>query len=956
MNALLSRWRNIWTGGSRSLILLLAVALLIGGARLAEWFVVQHDQSHFEEVVDRQCADYLSSAVQAFAGIQRSTRRVATEIAGQSAVIDFLSQRDTSYARIFNAVVSMARNEEVGIEVYDTLGSLICWEGPSGPRHPQEVHAALAGQMASYVNMTPIASQLFVTIPVRSGHSILGAILVRRTIDVNYPLNNRYIKREGLTSELTHRLGVTIDFDFAFGAQPRKDGRYASAVLYGIDSSRVGVVSLLRPPRAAYLETAALPFENAATVLTVLLLIILALIIWRWLDRPTVPSLLRVSGVVVVIWAIRFALLGLDIGNIVTIDSLFNPALFASQFGGGIAQSLGDMTLSIGALALTVWYLLSRSGFPRSAPAPGEKSTGRIFLGVGADIVIALLVLWLLRAFGALAQGVVFDSTIHLNDPRVIVPGFELSVMMADVLVAAVCLLAVGIAAVRLMLKLVSRTSRPSGAAWVFVAVLLALLSWIFGEIQNNPLMDTVYRLLFSALALGGAGVVLRVQDRGKSILTLRNLSLLLIAAILLYYPLIDRNIRDKDRDRVESFANEAVRPIDNWMSLIVDDGLNGLTDNSTVESFVDGDTQTVSRLAFTRWAQSLACREGYSSLFELTDAGGTPISRFAIGSQIQIALETDSDSIPPPERIVAMRGIGTGITALHVYYGSAPIRGFDGNVLGYARVLVAAGPQTLFRGENPGVLRPTGPEGLRSFYRPVTVSEYRDGAVVTTNNPIIPIRRAIPPAVVTALQSAPAVWIEETIGGQELESYYIRRPDGNGNVVALSIQEPGLEWHLVGLVRLVAFCAVLILAAFSLALIVRRARGETLSFTFRDRLLAALLVTALIPLALSTVYSRYYARERHMAATSTRLSDYTLAIAQNLPVSTDSLDRMTPDGAACDRGGNGGGCGDRLQHLQGKPACYVQPAGTLRRRHSGSPHQWRSIPGCVPDRRSLLR
>ncbi|HTY00448.1 MAG TPA: hypothetical protein VMG09_10510, partial [Bacteroidota bacterium] len=258
MNEYLLRWRARLTGPARVYAIVSLLLLLIAAAQLIKWTVVRHAEEHFDQVIDDRCTDYLQTAVQSFAGIQRSTRRVGTETAGQSAVIDYLSQRDTSREKIFASVVDLSRAQEVGIEVYDRNGSLVCWEGRSGVRHPREVRLALDGQMTSYVTMTPIASQLFVTIPVRAEGSILGAVMVRRTIDVNYPLNNRYIRREGLTTDLSRLLGVTIDFDFSPDAQPRRDGRYASAVLYGIDSSRVGIVNVLRPPRASFLESLAI--------------------------------------------------------------------------------------------------------------------------------------------------------------------------------------------------------------------------------------------------------------------------------------------------------------------------------------------------------------------------------------------------------------------------------------------------------------------------------------------------------------------------------------------------------------------------------------------------------------------------------------------------------------------------------------------------------------------------
>ena len=138
MNEFILRWRFLWAGKGRPYAALLAFVLVLGGARLGEWLVVHHAENDFEQVVDQRCNEYLETAVQSFADIQRSTRRMATETAGHTAVIAYLSLRDTSHAAIFGAVIDLARTQDVGIEVYDRHGSLVCWEGRSGPRHPRE--------------------------------------------------------------------------------------------------------------------------------------------------------------------------------------------------------------------------------------------------------------------------------------------------------------------------------------------------------------------------------------------------------------------------------------------------------------------------------------------------------------------------------------------------------------------------------------------------------------------------------------------------------------------------------------------------------------------------------------------------------------------------------------------------------------------------------------------------
>ena len=314
---------------------------LLGLSRLVESIVLRHDIENFESVQQARSADYLDTAEREFSGVQRSTRRVATEVAGNAVVTGALSGADTDRVRLFETVSRMAREQDVGIEVYDRQGHQLAWDGRSGAPHRREVRIALDGQMTSYVNRTPIASQLFVAIPVRERGRITGAVIVLRTIDVNFPLNNRYIRREGLTSELTRRLGVTVEFNFAPGAEPRKDGRYASAVLYGIDSTRVGTVSIMRPPRTSLLLGADAPFRTFDSIVLLALMAVAVAFLWRLAMRLPRSPLTRFGAVVALVCAARYAVLWIDVDALAPSFSLFDPALFASQLGGGIARSIG---------------------------------------------------------------------------------------------------------------------------------------------------------------------------------------------------------------------------------------------------------------------------------------------------------------------------------------------------------------------------------------------------------------------------------------------------------------------------------------------------------------------------------------------------------------------------------------------------------------------------------------
>jgi signal transduction histidine kinase len=891
--------RALFTGRARPAGAVLLLLLLVGLSRLMESVVLQNDQQNFDAVLDARCARYLATAEQEFAGVQRTTRRVATEIAGHPDVVRFLSGKDTGRAKVFETIGGVARDQDMGIELYDRQASLVAWEGRSGTVHRREVRIALDGQMTSYVNRTPIASQLFVAIPVRDRGAVIGAVIALRTVDVTYPLNNKYIRREGLTSELTRRLGVTVEFNFAPGAEPRKDGRYASAILYGIDSSRVGAISVLKPPRSALLDGVGAPFRTFESFLQLGLLGVLCTAAWRLVARTALPPLARLGMTAALISLARYGLLWIDVGTLMPGVGLFDPALFASQFAGGVARSVGDMTISVAALVGIVAsgarllsgpgaVTLTRAAYPRNR-----------LLGVALAAIVILLLFWLHSGYGSVVRSVVFDSTLRFNDPRQIAPSVELAVMIADLLAAAACMMVLAAAGVRFLLKCLAGGGEARRREWVLAGFLMAVLGWVVGAVQESPLMPLQHRIVFAALCLLLARLI-GGREEGQRVMDLRRGVLLLGVSALLYYPLVDLNAREKDRRRVESFADEVTRPVDGWMTFVVEDALHGFSGDETVDILLDNDREEIDRLPFQRWAQSLACREGYTSLFALTDSAGRELSRFAIGGQIQAVLRVDTAARIPAAESVAVRETGGGIYATRVYAGSTPIREFDGALVGYGRVLVAAGQQALFRGENPDLLRSPGPEDLRSFYRPVSVSEFRDGVVFTTNNPAIPVGYRLPDSARGALgrSGVKAVWLEEVIDGRPYETYCLRKPGSSATIAALGLEEPGPVWHLVGAVKLIAFCFVIVLLLAAVAVIARRLRGGAILETFRDRLLAAFLVTALVPLALMAIYGRYSARERLMSRIGGSLSQYTLNVAQNVPEDPDSLLRIPLTGA----------------------------------------------------------
>ncbi len=930
-------------GRSRKFGIVLFVLVLLLGSWGVEFFTFRYHEENWERIVGEKCAQYLDCVEEDFVNLQRVTRRIATEVAQNPAVLTNLSDIPINQATLVEYITRVSREQQVGTEIYDRHGKLIAWEGLSGPAHHREVLIALAGQLTSYVTRSSVYSQLFVSTPVRSEGRIIGAVLIRRTIEVNYPLNNKFIRREGLADQLSQDLGVTVELNFSGTAEPKKDGRFLSATLYGIDSSKIGIASVSRPSRSAFLEGISSLFNRFnAIMFTLLSLLLFVSGARRILQVRSV--LLRSVGITLLIWLVRYILLWIDIPSMFFSAGIFDPANFASKFGSGLAKSIGELTLTDFALLINVLVVTKTMLDTVHGKSPWwrpQNIIARLVFAIGAATLIFLL----LRGFGATVRSAVFDSTLSYGDPRVIVPSFELGMMVFNLFIISFCLIVVVVGLTSFIKSLVSPGVKGETIPWVVTFGLLTLAATLFGVFQENPLMSMWYRILFG---LGIVGFTFHVHRRGRlnlSIASPGNFLLTLGLSAVFFYPLLDDNVHEKDRSRVEVFAGEFLRPVDSWLSFVVEEALQSFTTDETIDILASGDADEVRRLAFTRWAQSSICREGYSCVFAVYDSQSNETSRFMLGGHSVLFPQLAATRARVGAKSIQVTEIGSGINAIKVYRGTVPILFAEGNVIARAVVIITAGQQTLFRGETPTFLRNVSKENLESFYRPVTVSEFHDGALFASNNSSLPFGYGLPEKVRNAFKDSTLVslWSEEVIDENSYETYYARRTPGGDTIVGLSVQELGLTWHLVGLVKVLVYYAIVVLVVLFGFFLYEWLGSKRYEFKFRDKLLIALLVTAIVPMIMIGAIGRMLARERLMESATQRLEQETATVGLNIiqkmeqgPQSTKPfLSPQSAEQIASDFGTDFNLFIGKDLEVSSRPELYE--AGILDRRMSGS-------------------
>lgn len=847
----------------RSLGIVFVILGALGVSTLAERLTLAYYERNWNSVVEEKSVAQLEAVKRAFVLVQRNARRIAAELARHEVVTSYLIGKSTDLGAVFERAARVANLQDVGVEVYDRNGTLIAWHGRSGAVDPREIRIALRGELTSYVSRGPIFSHLFVITPVRIEGAYYGAVLVRKAVEVNYPLSNKFIRRTGLSEQLSRELGVNVELSYGDDVEPRKDGRFISSVIHGIDGRKLGVASILRLSRTAYLERIAGSFAQFNIALLAILVMFLAFLATRWLAKQS-SLWVRCLSITVLVWGVRYLLLWLDIPSTFLPISVFNPSHFASKFGGGLAKSVGDMTLTALALFTNVAFIarlvagrILRSSLwrPRFVPL-------QLLIGVAFTAFMFLS----LRGVAAVIRSAVYDSTLHFNDPTVIIPSFELGLMVFNIFIISFCLILVATGLTWYLVSMFetgSNRARAAAVAWGAVLALYIVSGFLFQVVQETPLLSIPFRLSFGLAILLFTFFLRSREKRGSSPLTFANAAIVLALSALFFYPVLDEMIQERDKERVEGFARDVLRPTDAWIKYVVEESLHQFLTDEALDVLLYGSREEIERLPFTCWAMSVAGRQGYNCLFALFTPAGEELSRFAIGEQVPETRTVLLDVLGKNSDKVSVQQIGTGVNAVRVYSSSIPIIAAD-SLLGYGVVTISAAQQFLSRVEAPTVFRISSQENIGSFYRFILLCEFRGDSLVASTIDL-PLGYHLPPAAAAAFRDSRkmSTWIEERIGEKSYEAYFVRRPDSAVQVIGLYLEKFGTQWHLFGIVRTMVYYAIVLMGALTLVLLTRWVRGNPYRLIFRDKLLIAFVVIALVPIVIIAVYVRLFASER---------------------------------------------------------------------------------------------
>ncbi|MGH2567328.1 MAG: hypothetical protein ACRDGA_03245, partial [Bacteroidota bacterium] len=603
-------------------------------------------------------------------------------------------------------------------------------------------------------------------------------VVVSKALEVNYPLSNRFVSPSSFARELSARIG--LEATLVSSDSVANNDQYFLVALKDFHARQIGSIAVSRPTVEIELQRVDAQIERMTSFLAGVALLFFAVIAaFRVVTLANILARIVLSSAL--LWVLRYAWLVLEFPHVTVGTSLFDPAIYGTPFGYGITESIGETLITVVVLFLNAScaaYWLVRRQLEDVQQTIVRTTPWAIAL---LPVIVALF-LWLTHGFGEAMRSLVFDSTLRFHDPTVVLPAPLVLVMHLNILFLTLTYIAVVVVMQLLMLRIVRNSirRRPSFSLELLAVFSVFVFLWI--ALQFLPLAPK-FPVYYPLLAFGICGLLtlgLERQKRGlaASAIHAKTLAVVMAAALLLAMPLLDHKLHQKDREHLQLVADDLLRPVDSWLSLVINEGMSvAMERDDLLQSATDNQQAGHSDVAFTLWSQTLLGREGYNSAIVLYDAVGNETSRFAVGMTSFEQSEMLKAMFNAEEEVLQVvdRTVPGGTVK---YYGAwSTVRDTGGTPAGFTALMLSASQRALFRAEAPEPLRTITRERFETDFRELSLAEFRDGILTTTNNASLYRGMMLDEEVYQSVLSQPGrfLWRAEVIEGQEYEALYVR-------------------------------------------------------------------------------------------------------------------------------------------------------------------------------------
>jgi signal transduction histidine kinase len=855
----------------RYLIIAVALVVAVPLTRLGAYLTVESVRDNLEVQQAERLADAIGLIESDFEEL-RSDLIVRASAAAEDPDSRFLIDMDYAGGEPPEEVeAAISRFQErhdaggpISVELYGDDMQLRAWSGPSILPRPVE---AIRADSVARVESDRVRKALVVWMPVQND----GFVRVAHAVESASPVTS-FLAHTDLASRWRRATGLQLDVSFSESESPTDRDHFVQVRLENAIGKALGSATISRLSGEAIVWEVKRRFANTESFWWTLLLIFLAAGSWSAADsrfrRRRRASAALVELVLVrvgLLVAVRYTLVWLDVparwfsGG--PIEAAFDPIYLASEVGGGLARSVGDLAVTgflliVGSLA--VFDAVTRFKVDPSATSRSPRS---LFI---ASLAVTSLVLLSIVGHAELARQAMLDTTLDFFAWTRLAPEPLVLTVICSLLLSAIATVVLGAAGIVWfgrwagLANHVRTVQSPNSSQTRAVAVVgsgvlvVILVAALLGVAGHTPWWALA---LYVVAMLLPTRYFLLYQPPAVRILRIRSILVTLLAAAVLLYPLLYSGMDEQRRIRLVDVAEDFAARGDEAAVVAMESVLRTVAESTkAIEILSQGqplalDHATLADFARAHPIVNLVPGTEHARITFFDDRG-RPIGSV---EQDQRRPFIASQDLPDPLGTETLRELDRGTVLVKSLYDarSTEISGHEGRIGVQTPSGDLAGVVELTL-ERRSIQSPFGSLfGYSDWRRSLSLAEFRNGRRIRSEGEDFE-RYVMPPEVEERLEEIDEVWQNEDVYGRAFLTYYSRDALNEASVVAVRSRAIIAYDHLYYLLRIAISGLWLVVPAYLLGLFIRRRMGliPARRRQYGDRVLDAFLIVGTLAVA----------------------------------------------------------------------------------------------------------
>jgi two-component system nitrogen regulation sensor histidine kinase NtrY len=851
-----------------------AVLLLLIGILQIAWSVsTNRVESGWADYAANKLDKVRQQALTAFGeyqtGVLRSAEQVAQSKKNKVPLGKMLIEK--KFTDVFTALRDADVPEMHNLTIYDADGTMVAWLHRTTSVYERQIKQALAGQKFSAICSEEIYTDLVVFYPIASpddSSKIVGVAVAAAPLAVNYTFNTRYLRSGSLAQTISKQLDYAIELDFLSDTLSFASDRFNRYDINDLSGKPLCSLIVSRPVMQTELEV--LDYGFAAflnLVLTLLLGVVAAFLFHAFIMPMREPFILKLGLEAALLLLLRYVifLIGFPAGQVKT--EMFDPTVFTSTFGFGIAESIGELSISslfllcISGLIFfqTIKHLQQKSALP-------SRHWSLLILKL---LLLNAVFIALVRSSGAIIRSFVVDSSIEYINPFSIFSGYPQDVMNANIFAVTLCVLSLAALMIVVSQFLIGHYVKSVAARWLVATGLMGVSLLMFLRTEHGASQVIwVWNGVLIFTAVGGMSFFiyrnLVTQKKNISIFDLVATALLCVAVS---YPLLFANIQEQKIQNLQQTARRFVIQEDAFAKEVIAQSLAPIDEEAQLRrSLLEATSGSSADAAFALWANTIVSREDFDCIVRVYDSEKNLVSAFQIGSprlwskalqRLSLGAEIlDVDTVFIADKSVTVLDAGK---PRRLYMGVDAVNDEDRRKIGTVMILLLS---RNFSVGQPQLELLTSYDQIRNdnFLYAYSSAEFKGSNLVSSSGGFFDTAN-LPDSIAVQLRQKPLLSFHEETEDDIFETVYAKDPKDANHTVAFRIKHIDAKWHAFNFLKfsllgfLILFAAYICYVAGAMIRAKRIDSGFRLSF--RDKLYAAFLFSSVVPILLLGFYSR---------------------------------------------------------------------------------------------------